>query len=273
MIVRPLPISPLLQPYIAHAIYLKKDNATVTQFRIIPRFYGLWAFTLEASDPLIIDFDNGNRHLVAPNNIYTGGSGYIPVAFDIPGRAEWILAMPRPHCTALFWREDAHHFTNTMYCVSNAGQQLRVLNEQVNTVNNVDSKWQHIQQHLEKKLNKPANNLNYVNQALKLMFSSGGAIKIEDLSQQSYTCSRNLRDSFRQHVGYSPKKFASMIRFNSFVQQLLDHSSPHKTFAQTCLALGYYDLSHLHKDFMRFIGIGPENFLSQEQGLNRLLLG
>ncbi len=271
MIIQPLHISPSLAPYIAHALYVKKSDAEVSLFNLVPRFFGLWAFTLEETDEMSIDFDNGTKHTIAPCKIYSGGSGYVPVEFKISGRTEWILVMPRPHCTALFWKEDADHFANTMYCVSDMGQQLRILNEQVNTTRNIDFKWNYIQRYLEKKLSKPANNLNYVNSAISLMFNHSGVITMDSVAKYSCTCDRNLRDSFKQHIGYSPKKFASMIRFNAFIKQFLNQPKS-KTLFETSVAFNYYDLSHLNKDFMRFMGISTDKFLSQEQGMNRLIL-
>ena len=267
-----LPICGALQAHISKALYIKQQTENSVRFKLVPRFYGLWAFTLESSDPMTINFDNGKLHNTAPGNIYSGGSGYVPIDFEIPCKTEWILVLPKPHSTALFWREDANHFANTMYCVTDMNKNLRILNDKINSFKVVSAKWEAIQEYLLQKIGyEPTNNINYVNSALSMMFKYSGMVDIREIAKNSCTCDRNLRDSFQQHVGFSPKKFASMVRFNTLVNQCLKQPIS-KSISETSAQFGYYDLSHLNKDFLRFTGLSAEKFLLQDQGINQLIL-
>ncbi|RZL35062.1 MAG: AraC family transcriptional regulator [Pedobacter sp.] len=267
-----LPICGALQPHISKALYIKQQAEKTVRFKLVPRFYGLWAFMLEASDAMTLNFDNGKLHNTAPGNIYSGGSGYVPIDFEIPCKTEWILVLPKPHSTALFWREDANHFANTMYCVTDANKQLRILNDKINSFQSVSAKWEAIEDYLLQKIGyAPANNINYVNNALTMMFKHAGMVDIREIAKNAFTCDRNLRDSFQQHVGFSPKKFASMVRFNALVSQCLKQPVS-KSLSETSTYFGYYDLSHLNKDFLRFTGLSGEKFFIQDQGINQLIL-
>lgn len=267
-----LPICGALQPHISKALYIKQKADESLRFKLVPRFYGLWAFTLEESDPMTINFDNGKLHHTSSGNIYSGGSGYVPIDFEIPCKTEWILVLPKPHSTALFWREDANHFANTMYCVTDINKQLRILNDKINSFKSVATKWEAIQQYLMQKIGyAPSNNINYVNSALSMMFKQAGLVDIKEIAKYACTCDRNLRDSFQQHIGFSPKKFASMVRFNALVSQCLKQPLS-KSLSENSAYFGYYDLSHLNKDFVRFTGLSAENFFLQQQGINQLIL-
>lgn len=267
-----LPISETLLPYISKAIYLNRRTEKSTNFKLVPRFYGMWAFTLEGSDTINIDFNNGTIHKSEPCNIYTGGLGYVPIDFEIPCNTEWILVLPHPHSTALFWREDANHFANTMYCVTDMNKDIRILNDKINSYKPLSAKWIAIQQYFAKKIGVgQSNNLNYVNYAIEVMFKTRGLVEISEVAKNSCTCDRNLRDSFQQHIGFSPKKFASMVRFNALVKQILKEPVS-KSLSETSAYFGYYDLSHLNKDFLRFTGLNAENFFNQDQEMNQLIL-
>lgn len=193
----------------------------------------------------------------------------MPIDFELPNTMELILVLPKPHCTALFWKEDAHCFANNMSQVSDASQKLRILNDRINSTQLLANKWLYIQQYLKNQITNLPNNIRYVTKAIDIIFGNNGIINVETLASQSYTCDKNLRDSFQRHVGFSPKKFASIVRFNALIDR---HLKQRKTLLESCTALHYYDLSHLNKDFMRFTGVNAETFFAQEQGINGLIL-
>jgi|GEM_PF-2089916 len=62
-----------------------------------------------------------------------------------------------------------------------------------------------------------------------------------------------------------------MVRFNTLVNQCLKQPIS-KSISETSAQFGYYDLSHLNKDFLRFTGLSAEKFLLQDQGINQLIL-
>ena len=61
---------------------------------------------------------------------------------------------------------------------------------------------------------------------------------------------------FRKVVGTSPKKFASIVRFNA----VLNNLNTTKSLAQLCYENNFFDQAHFIKDFKQFTGETPENF-------------
>jgi len=57
-------------------------------------------------------------------------------------------------------------------------------------------------------------------------------------------------------VGTTAKKFASIVRFNT----VLDNLNETKTLTEICYEKNFFDQAHFIKDFKQFTGDTPENF-------------
>ncbi|MDJ1481769.1 helix-turn-helix domain-containing protein [Cytophagaceae bacterium YF14B1] len=93
-------------------------------------------------------------------------------------------------------------------------------------------------------------------EAVKLIYQSQGAIKISDLNTQLCISQSPFEKRFRKEVGTTPKKFASIVRFNAVIESLNN--------AKSLTEIGYFhlffDQAHFIKDFRQFTGTTPENF-------------
>jgi len=83
-----------------------------------------------------------------------------------------------------------------------------------------------------------------------------GNIKINDLAKLLYTSKSPLEKRFRKIVGASPKKFASIVRFNALLKSHTDE----KTLTELGLEAGYFDQAHFIHDFRTFTGETPETY-------------
>ena len=83
-----------------------------------------------------------------------------------------------------------------------------------------------------------------------------GNIKITDLAKLLYTSKSPLEKRFRKIVGASPKKFASIVRFNA----LLKSHTEEKTLTELGLEAGYFDQAHFIHDFKTITGETPETY-------------
>ncbi|MCB1554535.1 MAG: helix-turn-helix transcriptional regulator [Xanthomonadales bacterium] len=99
--------------------------------------------------------------------------------------------------------------------------------------------------------------------ALHLIARSHGQRSIDSI-QRELGCSRNhLATLFRRQVGLSPKSLARLCRFNDALGLLRGRQQvPWVELAQHC---GYYDQSHLTRDFQSFSGFAPGEFVRHAQ--------
>jgi transcriptional regulator GlxA family with amidase domain len=70
---------------------------------------------------------------------------------------------------------------------------------------------------------------------------------------------RRLIDVFSFEVGVKPKLFLRIRRFQRLLQQV--HLLPAVDWEQVALEHGYFDQSHLIRDFVAFSGISPADYL------------
>lgn len=93
-------------------------------------------------------------------------------------------------------------------------------------------------------------------EAVKLIYESKGAIRIKELNQKLFISQSPFEKRFRKIVGTTPKKFASIVRFNTVLNQL----NGIKSLTDICYENNFFDQAHFIKDFKQFTGETPENF-------------
>lgn len=93
-------------------------------------------------------------------------------------------------------------------------------------------------------------------EAVKLIYQSKGSIRVKELIQKLFISQSPFEKRFRKIVGTTPKKFISIIRFNS----VLDNLNESKSLTEICYENNFFDQAHFIKDFKHFTGKTPENF-------------
>lgn len=93
-------------------------------------------------------------------------------------------------------------------------------------------------------------------EAIKSIYISKGTLKIKELADSLFISQSPFEKRFRKIVGTSPKKFASLVRFNS----VLETMNSEKPLTEIGYENNYFDQSHFIKDFKQFTGETPEKF-------------
>ena len=93
-------------------------------------------------------------------------------------------------------------------------------------------------------------------EAVKLIYQSNGTIRIKELNEKLFISQSPFEKRFRKVVGTTAKKFASIVRFNT----VLDNLSNTKSLTEICYENNFFDQAHFIKDFKQFTGDTPENF-------------
>ncbi len=99
--------------------------------------------------------------------------------------------------------------------------------------------------------------------------ASSGAVRVETLAATLGVSRQYLAAQFRDHVGLSPKLFARISRFRAARASALtaatsDAADRHgHDWATLALDNGYFDQSHLIRDFQDFTGATPDAHLGK----------
>jgi AraC-like DNA-binding protein len=102
---------------------------------------------------------------------------------------------------------------------------------------------------------------NLVLAALALIHKTKGNIRISELMDELHISQSPLEKRFRQIVGTSPKKFASIVRMKNVVEQY----NPKSSLTELSHEAGFYDQAHFIKEFKMFTGETPEKFFSSKK--------
>lgn len=85
--------------------------------------------------------------------------------------------------------------------------------------------------------------------------ASRGLVEIGALSHELGYSRKHLVTLFEEHVGFAPKRYASLVRFDRVMQAL--RAGPDVPWAELALRHGYADQSHLCRELRRFSGVTP----------------
>jgi AraC-like DNA-binding protein len=87
-----------------------------------------------------------------------------------------------------------------------------------------------------------------------------GCVRAADVAARCGVSTRHLHRLMRVWVGYGPKGYANIIRFQATLHEM-EHT-PHRTAAALAAANGYFDQAHLTQDVARFAGATPGRLAS-----------
>ena len=91
--------------------------------------------------------------------------------------------------------------------------------------------------------------------AWQLLTASRGRLAVTDLAAQLGYSRNHLTRRFSAELGIAPKTLARLLRFRQVVDRLDAGGTP--DLSQLAATCGYYDQSHLNRDFRWFAGITP----------------
>lgn len=107
-----------------------------------------------------------------------------------------------------------------------------------------------------------------VDASIALIRHVRGDIRVKELNEELGVCKSTLEEKFNRNLGLSPKEFCKIEKINQF----LDNYELHKdemTLTQLTFKSGYYDQSHLIKEFRYFVDMSPRKYLKE---VNKLQL-
>ncbi|MEH0158479.1 helix-turn-helix domain-containing protein [Limibacter armeniacum] len=121
-------------------------------------------------------------------------------------------------------------------------------------------------------IHTPAKNLSARTQeALHYILEQAGRMDVSEVAETCCTTLRNLQRDFKKAIGLSPKQFISLVRFNNAFRMMV--KQPHQSLESISYECGYYDPSHLIKDFRKFMGVVPSHLKAKERKKIDLVMG
>lgn len=104
---------------------------------------------------------------------------------------------------------------------------------------------------------------NLASEAVQLIWSNRGALRIKDLEQETLYSARRLQEVVTRQVGIGPKQLCRQTRFQNALKLLTSPRAGVYTQAEAAQILGYSDQSHYTREFKEFSGVCPCQFQKQ----------
>jgi AraC-like DNA-binding protein len=101
-----------------------------------------------------------------------------------------------------------------------------------------------------------------VGYAWRRLLDTAGAVGVGELVGEIGWSSRHLSNRFHTEIGLTPKEAARVIRFDRARRQIA--ARPDRPLSDLAADCGYYDQSHLDRDFRQFAGCSPTRWIAEE---------
>lgn len=116
----------------------------------------------------------------------------------------------------------------------------------------------------ESVINKSISVLNTtVAASIEQIEHSSGTIRVSDIYQALNVSKSKLEQHFNKEVGMTPKEYCKIEKINYFINSYKLNEGQNLT--ELTYKCGYYDQSHLIKDFRYFLEISPRKFFAFEK--------
>ncbi|TBL78493.1 AraC family transcriptional regulator [Paenibacillus thalictri] len=90
---------------------------------------------------------------------------------------------------------------------------------------------------------------------LHRIFAAMGNVKVRELAEKEVVSARQLNRKFIERIGFSPKTFCDIVRFQTLVCDL--NVNREADMRMLALERGFFDQAHMIHDFKRFYGETP----------------
>ena len=91
---------------------------------------------------------------------------------------------------------------------------------------------------------------------------SHGRTSVREIYSNLNVSKSKLEQHFNREVGLTPKEFCKIEKINYFINAYMEE--PGQSLTELTYQCGYYDQSHLIKDFKYFLDTSPKKFFTQQ---------
>lgn len=258
-----------LQPYISSFwVYESALGVPATDARIVvPN--GTAKILIPIKNPLIATV--GRKTMTAKeHHIHLAGLNENPT--KITGDATQTITLGiqlTPKGMYRFFNLSMHETTDQLFTFEDIfGAWGARLQHRLANIEDVQEKISSLQYALIYLLNKNIKDYSLLDHTIDMINESYGMVSVKELETQTGYSKRYLDMLFKEHVGVSPKRFASIARFQVFYRLWAREKS--KTFFKDNLYTYYFDQSHFIKEFKRFTGFTPQKFAEINNEFGRI---
>ena len=172
-----------------------------------------------------------------------------------PGGAFPFLGLPASELA------DTHVDLETLW-----GSSARRLRERLSEATTSAERFQLLQEALLNRLCQRVEKHYAVSAALEMFGKNQPGPAVRAIAKYLGLSQRRFIQVFKAEVGLTPKLFSRIQRFQQTRTRIQQNRSPN--WADLALDLGYFDQSHLIREFVEFSGLSPTDYLNRHNSLS-----
>ncbi len=257
---------PALADHVECYWHLRRAAAAVsTPDRILPDGCTELVFNLRAA----MNQADGTGRLHRQPTALLAGQISRHIFLQPTGAIEILAVRFKPHGAAAFFPIEQGALTDRNLAAGALGKPWWHLEEQLHDLASTTAQLRLIERTLLA-ANRGSASLRLLGTAIKCLARGGEDASVRETARQLSLSPRQLERLFHRHVGLTPRRFARLARFRKIFPAL---AGRHPRWADLAADCGFYDQSHLVREFRDFTGLTPGEYLREADGIGAALLG
>jgi AraC-like DNA-binding protein len=250
-----------LLPYIKHYLFLKSDGGSIKKLRLFTD--GNTGIVLTFKNSLISDYKNHATYDYLPDSfvygqltefkdIYLFGETSLLIVVFQPSGLNKITDIPADKLRDNIIR------TEELF-----GRQAIELQEKLSEQTNIQDKFSLLNAFFIKIIDRRTFTNNLIIQAsLHLIIQKKGLVSVNQLVKYTGYTERHIERKFTESIGLNPKMFTNIVKLHSFLRYLKEKPS-NNPITVIAYEAGYSDQSHLVKEFKKYTGMTPKEYVNK----------
>jgi AraC-like DNA-binding protein len=255
--------SPALRSYVAHYSGYRQRGLAPGRHRGLPSPYLTLILTLD--EPLVIAAHPDRRQTPGRYDALIGGLHVAPAMIVHDGAASGVQVAVSPlGCRALFGLPAGELANLDVDFAAVAGEAVVAeMRDRLRTADSWPGRFAAVDAALRRLVAAHRADVHPdVARVFRRLVATGGDVPIAALADEVGWSARHLTNRFHAEVGLRPKEAARVVRFDRVRRRIV----PGVRLAEVAAEAGYFDQSHLVRDFHAFAGCSPSRWLADEIG-------
>jgi AraC-like DNA-binding protein len=248
-----------LSPYIKHYLFLESEAIVAKKLRLFSDGNTGMVLTFRGN---LFSNVHGNKVLSYPNSFLYGQISEFKDLY-LTGKAVIIIVVFQPYGINHLLGISANEMRDAIITTEDIfGSQGLLLYEKLSEQPCLETKSQFLNIFfLEQAAKKTLSNQTFIHSTLNYILKNKGAVTVNNLVKYTGYTERHIERIFNECIGVNPKKFGNIVKLHCFLSLLKDKSKQ-SNITNLCYEAGYADQSHLIKEFKKYTGITPTQYLN-----------
>jgi AraC-like DNA-binding protein len=236
--------------------YARLPDASHSRERVLPT--GRVQIIFNLARDFLLDCPESSQPIRQSPSLIVGARSVYEI-IDTSDMADLIGIVFEPGGLPPFVRDSAHLFSNRSVDLEDVwGATTRSLRDSLRELPNPQAKLRRLEQFLLLNFDGRMTRHQVVDVALARFRRASGMATVREVAKSTGLSERRFSQIFREQVGFTPKVWTRIVRFQRAVQQL--HTGVDLPWAELALECGFYDQSHFANEFRAFSGIDATTY-------------